>query len=126
MAESITHNFIFDNFIIDTKNRQVIRNNQNLQLNTKYFDVLLYLIQNHGRLITKEELFLNIWGDTYVTDMALSQCIKDIRKTLNDNARNPKYLKTVPKHGFIFLIEPKVSTNNDIANSNQDCNNYIN
>lgn len=120
MAELIIHNFIFDNFIIDTKNRQVIRNNQNLQLNTKYFDVLLYMINNHGRLITKEELFLNIWGDTFVTDMALSQCIKDIRKTLNDNARNPKYIKTVPKQGFIFLREPKANTNNDIINFKQD------
>lgn len=102
--------FIIDDFKIDLINRYLFYNDKLLSLNTKYFDVLVYLIQNNNRLITKDELFLNIWGDTFVTDTALSQCIKDIRKILNDNAKNPQYLKTVPKHGFIFLKEPQIIT----------------
>jgi DNA-binding winged helix-turn-helix (wHTH) protein len=98
---------ILDDFRIDIKNRQVSHHGSILSLNTKYFDVLVYLIQNNNRLITKDELFLKIWGDSFVTDTALSQCIKDIRKILNDDAKNPHYLKTVPKHGFIFIGVPQ-------------------
>jgi len=106
---------ILDNFRIDIKNRQIFYDDNLLSLTAKYFDVLIYLIQNNNRLITKDELYLNIWGDSYVTDAALSQCIKDIRKVLNDGPKNPRFLKTVPKHGFVFLKEPEIISNEKIA-----------
>jgi len=95
-----------DDILIDLRNRQLWRRNQLIPLNSKYFDVLLLLISRPNQLTTRQQLFEQIWNDVIVTDWALSQCIKDIRKALGDEAADPRYLKTVPKHGFMFIREP--------------------
>lgn len=95
----------FDDITLDLKNRQLRRNGDILSLSSKYFDVLSFLVSRHGELATKQEIFNTVWGDVIVTDTALSQCIKDIRKRLNDDAGHPRYIKTVPKHGYIFIAE---------------------
>jgi DNA-binding winged helix-turn-helix (wHTH) protein len=97
--------FIFNDFEVDLKNRQLKKSGKPLPINTKYFDVLVLLIINRGKLVTKQYIFDEIWSDVIVTDSALSQCIKDIRKQLEDVASEPTYIKTVPKHGFVFLPE---------------------
>jgi len=103
----------FDNIILDLKNRQLRRNGDILALTSKYFDVLAYLVKHHGELATKKDLFNTVWSDVIVTDTALSQCIKDIRKQLGDNATQPRYIKTVPKHGYIFICDVREITDND-------------
>ena len=113
MEQNIT-GYRFDNIILDIRNRQILRNGKTLPLNTKYFDVLVYLVEHDNQLVTKEELFEQIWSDVIVTDWALSQCIKDIRKVLDDNARNPEFIKTYPKHGFMFLKTAQPLTEFDI------------
>jgi len=105
MDEEI-HGYQFNGVFLDTKNRELRLSGEIIPLNAKYFDVLVYLVEHHHRLVSKDELFEKIWIDVIVTDWALSQCIKDIRKALGDNARHPTYIKTFPKHGFMFLKEP--------------------
>ncbi len=101
--ESPVKGYKFDNITLDLKNRRLLRNGDMLALSSKYFDVLSLLVARHGELTTKEEIFDAVWGDVIVTDTALSQCIKDIRKRLGDNASRPKFIKTVPKHGYVFI-----------------------
>jgi DNA-binding winged helix-turn-helix (wHTH) protein len=93
----------FDDFEVDLENRQLRRAGETIALSAKYFDVLSLLIRRRGLLTTKEYLFSQVWNDVVVTDSALSQCIKDIRRQLGDNAIQPRYIKTIPKHGFIFI-----------------------
>jgi DNA-binding winged helix-turn-helix (wHTH) protein len=93
----------FDNFYIDAANRQLWRDGESVALNSKYFDVLLLLVSRCGQLIEKGRIFEEIWSGVFVTDAALTQCIKDIRRQLGDDAANPRYIKTVPKHGYIFI-----------------------
>jgi len=69
------------------------------------FQLLLYFLERPGVLITKDQLTEAIWNDTSVTDNALVQCITEIRRTLNDDPRNPRFIKTVPKIGY-RLIAP--------------------
>src|SRR5256714_3662201 len=95
----------FDNFYLDAANRRLLRDGQPLALNSKYFDVLLLLVSRGGQLVEKASLFEEIWSGVFVTDAALTQCIKDIRKQLGDDAANPRYIKTVPKHGYVFIGE---------------------
>jgi DNA-binding winged helix-turn-helix (wHTH) protein len=94
-----------DDIVIDLRNRQLWRRNQLIPLNSKYFDVLLLLISRPNQLTTRQQLFEQIWKEVIVTDWALSQCIKDIRRALGDEAANPRYIKTLPKHGFMFIGE---------------------
>jgi DNA-binding winged helix-turn-helix (wHTH) protein len=113
MEQNIT-GYRFDDIILDIKNRQILQNGEKVPLNTKYLDVLVYLVEHDNQLVTKEELFERIWSDVIVTDWALSQCIKDIRKVLGDNARSPEFIKTYPKHGFMFLKTAQPLTDLDI------------
>jgi DNA-binding winged helix-turn-helix (wHTH) protein len=102
-AQNQVCGYRFDDIYLDVRNRQLWRNGQLLPLTSKYFEVLLLLVQNCGRLVEKQRLFDEVWNGVIVTDAALTQCIKDIRKQLGDDATNPRYIKTVPKHGYIFI-----------------------
>ena len=102
MTDTIS-GYRLDDFLIDLRNRQLWRGKELIPLNSKYFDVLVFLLTRPNQLVTRQQLFEQIWRDVIVTDWALSQCIKDIRKALRDNAAHPRYIKTIPKHGFMFL-----------------------
>ena len=95
--------FRFDDFYLDASNRQLSRAGEPVALNSKYFDVLLLLVSRSGRLVEKQSIFEEVWDGVFVTDAALTQCIKDIRKQLGDDASSPRYIKTVPKHGYTFI-----------------------
>src|SRR2546423_14922874 len=95
----------FDNFYLDGGNRRLLRDGQAVALNSKYLDVLLLLVSRCGQLVEKASIFEEIWSGVFVTDAALTQCIKDIRKQLGDDAADPRYIKTVPKHGYVFIGE---------------------
>lgn len=90
---------------LDVRNRQLWRDGQSFPLNTKYFEALLLLVRERGRLVEKRRLFDEVWEGVPVTDTALTQCIKDIRRQLGDDASSPRYIKTVPKHGYIFIFD---------------------
>jgi len=96
-------NYRFDDFHIDARNRLLLREGRPVPLNSKYFDVLLLLVSHSGQLVEKNRIFNEVWDGVFVTDAALTQCIKDIRKQLGDDASSPRYIKTVPKHGYVFI-----------------------
>jgi DNA-binding winged helix-turn-helix (wHTH) protein len=102
-AETQVEGFRFDNFYLDARNRQLWRAGELLALNSKYFDVLLLLVTRSGQLVEKQRIFDEVWQGVFVTDAALTQCIKDIRKQLGDDAMRPRFIKTVPRHGYIFI-----------------------
>ena len=84
----------FDDFYLDGKNRQLSRNGESLPLNSKYLDALLLLVANAGQLVEKQRIFEEVWSGVFVTDAALTQCIKDIRRQLGDDASNPRDRKS--------------------------------
>src|SRR5712692_6717875 len=79
------------------------RNGQEIHLPQKPLRVLVYLLEQHERLVTKEELMEVVWKDVAVTDDALVQCVVDIRKALGDDPRNPRFIKTVARVGYRFV-----------------------
>jgi len=93
----------FDDFHLDAINRHLSRSGEPVALNSKYFDVLVLLVSRCGQLVEKQRIFEEVWDGAFVTDAALTQCIKDIRKQLGDDASSPRYIKTVPKHGYVFI-----------------------
>src|SRR5262249_28320832 len=93
----------FDDFTVDVCNRELRCRGALLPLTSKYFDVLVFLLRRRGQLVTKQEIFDTIWAGVFVTDAALTQCVKDIRKQLGDDAASPRYVKTIPKHGYVFV-----------------------
>jgi len=64
--------------------------------------VLRYLVERQGRLVSRDELLDSIWGRTIVTEDAVTQCLRDIRKALRD--RSQQIVRTVPRRGYIFEL----------------------
>ncbi len=87
------------------------RGDEEQHLRRQAFLVLVHLLEQHQRLVTKEELMEIVWKDTAVTDDALVQCVKEIRRTIGDDSHHPRFIKTIPKLGyrFIGIIEESIS-----------------
>src|SRR5215475_12882455 len=100
MNAVIHRNYVFDGFTLDLARGCLMREGEELKLRPKSFKVLTYLVENPGRLISKEELISAIWPDVAVTDDSLVQCLIEIRKVLGGDAQ--RYIKTVPRRGYIF------------------------
>ena len=74
-----------------------------IKLTPKAFAVLRYFVDRPGQLVSKQALFEAIWPQTYVSDIALSVCIREIRKAFNDDAKNPRFIETVHRRGYRFV-----------------------
>lgn len=103
MQKLVHQIYSFDEFTLDVTRGSCRRGVEEIKLRPKSFEVLKYLVENNGRLITKDELIQAMWTDTAVTDDSLVQCLKDIRHALGDKAQ--QIIKTVPRRGYIFEKE---------------------
>lgn len=95
--------YSFDEFRLDLTRGSLFRGTLELKLRPQSFEVLKYLTENHGRLVSKDELIESLWQGMAVTDDSLVQCLKDIRRALGDDAQ--QIIKTVPRRGYIFEKE---------------------
>ena len=97
----------FDDVAVDLQNFRLEKRGEARALTPRAFDVLVYLIEQRGRVVEKQELFDQIWKETFVTDSALAREIKEIRHVLEDDAAAPRYIETVPKRGYRFIARLK-------------------
>lgn len=100
MTQTVYH---FDDFTLNIAQRQLRRGEHVLELNARYLDALALLVREGGQLVSKERFLAQVWQGIPVTDEALTQCIKTLRKTLGDLAGSPRFIETVPKHGYRFI-----------------------
>lgn len=98
-----TGRFCFESFELDVGDRQLRREGKAVELNSRYFDALALLVSEPGKLVSKDRLLSEVWRGVPVTDEALTQCIKTLRRQLGDEAARPRYIQTVPKHGYRFI-----------------------
>ncbi|MDE2996585.1 MAG: winged helix-turn-helix domain-containing protein [Bacteroidota bacterium] len=91
--------------MVDVRDRQLWRDEERVDLNARYLDALILMLREQGRLVEKERFFEEVWEDMVVSDSALSQCIKEIRRQLGDDASNPRFIQTVPRYGYRFIGE---------------------
>ena len=102
--QNLSHKiYCFGGFILDLERACLKRDRQEIKLRPKSFESLKYLIENRGRLVTKDELMHAVWPDSFVTDDSLVQCVMDIRRSLGDHSQH--FIKTVPRRGYIFEAE---------------------
>ena len=95
--------FRFERFTLDPSDRQLRRDGAPVELNARYLDALALLVRDAGKLVSKDRFHDEVWRGVPVTDEALTQCIKTLRRQLGDNAANPRLIETVPKHGYRFI-----------------------
>jgi DNA-binding winged helix-turn-helix (wHTH) protein/tetratricopeptide (TPR) repeat protein/TolB-like protein len=98
----------FGPFVLDPETGTLSEGDRLIPLAPKPFDTLLYLARGAGRVVGKRELMDRLWADTFVTDDVLVQCVVEIRRALGDQAKESRYLQTLPRRGYRFL--PEVQT----------------
>lgn len=98
----------FDDVAVDCESFRVQKAGRKVSLTPRAFDVLTLLLRNSGRVVEKQEIFDQVWKGTFVSDNALTKVVKEIRHTLEDDAARPRYIETVPKHGYRFIAEIEI------------------
>ena len=99
----LTEHLVFPPFRLDPVNEQLWRENQLVPLPPKTFAVLRYLVEQSGRLVTKEELLKAVWPNTRVSEGVLKGYIRDLRDALGDDSHQPRFIETVPRRGNKFI-----------------------
>src|SRR6185369_17272656 len=103
MPDNSKHFYDFGPYRVDANERLLRRGDQVVPLTPKAFEMLLALIEDSGRLLTKEELMKRVWPDTVVEEANLSHNIYKLREALGDGRNGEKYIETVPRRGYRFV-----------------------
>jgi TolB-like protein/DNA-binding winged helix-turn-helix (wHTH) protein/Flp pilus assembly protein TadD len=93
----------FKAFRLDTMNHLLWRDGDRVPLPPKAFDVLAYLVEHAGRVVTQDEILEALWSETYVNPELLRKYILEIRKALGDRPDKPEFIETLPKRGYRFV-----------------------
>jgi len=105
--------YSFGPFRLDTSERVLRKGEEPVPLTPKAFDILLLLLRDHGRLVSKGRLMDAVWPDTFVEEKTLTQNIFTLRKVLGPDATGRQYIETVPKHGYRFRAEVEAVSRDD-------------
>jgi len=96
--------FAFGPFLLDTRERRLLRDGEVVPLTLKAFDLLHVLVENPGHLLHKEELLRRVWPDTVVEENNLTVTISALRKALGEGPAD-RYIETVPRRGYRFVAD---------------------
>src|SRR5437879_4973557 len=97
----------FSEFQISPERRLLVRNGVPVPLTPKGYDTLLFLVQNRGRVLEKEEFMGSLWPESFVEDGNLSQNIFVLRKILGDDQNGTSFIQTIPRRGYKFVASVK-------------------
>ncbi|MBP6004609.1 MAG: winged helix-turn-helix domain-containing protein [Pyrinomonadaceae bacterium] len=95
----------FEEFRLDVSSGFLIHSGKPLKLAPKVYNALVYLIENRDRIVSKDELFTEVWQNTFVEDNALSYTISQLRKALATCAPETTFIETIPRRGFRFVAD---------------------
>jgi len=104
----VVGSFAFERFVLDTRERRLKLDERPVELNGRYLDALALLVREPGKLVSKDRFMDEVWRGVPVTDEALTQCIRTLRRQLGDDASRPRFIETVPKHGYRFIAPVEV------------------
>src|SRR5512136_511921 len=83
----------------------ITRANQKTPVEPKVLEVLAYLADYPGEVLSKEQILQAVWPDTYVSDEVLRYSITELRKAFKDDAKNPQIIQTIPRRGYRLIAE---------------------
>jgi len=113
IVRSSPDRYRFGEFILSVRERQLFRNGRSLPLIPRYFDLLVLLVEKRQTAVSRREIFDRVWSDVVVSDGALSQAIRTLRRTLDDDSREPQFIRTVSRHGYSFVFKDVVEESGD-------------
>lgn len=106
--------YTFKNFTINTDNFQLLKNDKPLSIEPQVFNIILYLVENQDRVVSRTELLDAIWKDKIVSDSSISNHIKSARKVLDDDGQKQAVIKTIHGRGYQFIATCKCVEESDL------------
>lgn len=110
-----------DDFILDIKRRCFFYENRQIQLSSRAFDILSYLIEKKGQIVEKEELLKRVWTDSFVEEGNLAVHVSAIRRVLHEKKGESKYIRTISGRGYSFIAPvTEIVSSEEIAEIHDD------
>lgn len=103
----------FGRFLLSPAQRILLRDGEPVQIIPRYFDLLVLLVDERHRAVSRQEIFDRAWGDVVVSDGALSQAVRTLRRALDDRAQTSQFIRTVSRHGYQFVAADVVIEQDD-------------
>ncbi len=98
----------FDNYILDTGKRKLFYGGEIVDLSTRAYQILLYLIKNKGKIVEKDKLINNVWNDSFVEENNLAVHISALRRVFGEKRNKNKYIETISGKGYCFIYPTKL------------------
>ena len=117
MPATKTSVFRFSDVEVREREFSLTKAGEAMQIEPKAFRVLLILLRNPRKLLTKEELLNAVWSDAAVTENSLTRAIALLRRSLDDDSRTPRYIETVSSVGYRFVCPVEVGEDSAVSNS---------
>ena len=95
--------FFFSDHTLDTDRRQLLCGSEPVAIEPQVFDLLVYLVQNRDRVVSKDDLTASVWGGRIVSDSTLTSRINAARKAVGDSGSNQKLIRTIARRGLRFV-----------------------
>ena len=103
----------FDEFVLSPRRRLLLRGGREQPLIPRYFDLLVFLVERRHEAVHRRDIFDRVWTDVIVSDSALSQAVRTLRRTLGDDSREPRFIRTVARHGYRFVFSDVIEEEDD-------------
>ncbi len=110
MAEPQPICYRFAGFVLSPARRALSKDGRDVALIPRYFDLLVLLVEQRHRAVHRQEIFDRVWADVVVSDGALTQAIRTIRRVLDDDPREVRFIRTVSRHGYQFVWSEVAAT----------------
>ena len=111
--------YFFNNYEIDLSSQELKVDDNQVNVEPQVFDLLVYMVENRGKLIDHQELIASIWKGRIVSDSAIAARISAARKAIGDNGKDQRVIKTVPRKGFKFLPTVETTKSNEEQSNNE-------
>jgi DNA-binding winged helix-turn-helix (wHTH) protein len=92
--------YSFGDYVLDTQRHELHHAGEPIKLRRKVFQVLVYLLTHHDRVVPKQELLAQLWPNQFVGDETLTSCIKTLRRELGERGRTARFLRTLHGQGY--------------------------
>ena len=110
MNQSAKYFYEFGPFRLDTVERLLLRDGEEVSLTPKVFDLLLVLVENSGHIFEKDELMKAVWPDAVVEETNLARNVSTLRKALGESPDARPYIETIPWRGYRFVAAAVVAS----------------
>ena len=100
--------FLFDDHVLDVARRELKRGLRAIQVEPQVFDLLVYLVENCHRVVSKDDIIASVWGGRIVSDSTLTSRINAARTAVGDSGRNQKVIRTIARKGLRFVADVRV------------------